>query len=384
MPAEYDRPRTFISLIVMSLVAVAPVVLLPLLVGSFVEYMGLTSAQAGQIAAAEMAGAACATVLLPLVISRVPRRHLMAVAMVVFIIANLASILAGDALSLALARFIAGIGAGWIIGGATACFAATRNPDRSFSIFMFSNLALGAIGFPLLPSLVLEPFGLAGLFILLALGGLLSLTLIRNIPESVAKATEAQRGMSFLRPVSVIALLGVLAYFIGMGAVWPFIERIGSDRALSTTTVYTALTLAQFAGMGGALLAVWIAARFSRVQALGLGSSLTIGAMIMLVTTTGQVSYMVATVLFFFAWIYTIPVLMGGLAELDRSGRVAVLGVTMQTAGLSAGPYIASFVSVQGNHAVVANIGWSLHIVGFALWTVVLLSSSLRATLADR
>jgi len=355
-------------------VAVAPVVLLPLIIGAFVDHLGLSSAQAGRIAAAEMAGAACATVLLPFVINRLPRRYLLAVAMVIFIIANLGSILAVESASLGIARFIVGVGSGGIVGGVIACFSATRNPDRSFAIFMFSNLSMGAVGFPLLPSLVLEPFGLVGLFIVLAVAGLLALTLVGNIPKAVTKGEGPTQETTFLRPIALVALLGVLAYFMGMGALWPFIERIGSDRALSSATIYTTLSLAQFAGMAGALLAVWMAVRLQRVHSLALGTSLTIAAMITLANTTGQASYMVATVTFFFAWIYTVPVLMAGLAELDRSGRVAVLGVTMQTAGLSVGPYMASFVSMQGSHSVIANMGWALHLAGFVLWLAVLLA----------
>ena len=146
-----------------------------------------------------------------------------------------------------------------------------------------------------------------------------------------------------------------------------YLFLIGLAGGLDEQAVANGLTLSQFAGIAGALLAAVIADRFGRSLPLAIGIA---GGAICLYFMVGQFEFLVfalAVGIYNFAWNLTHPYLLAAMASFDRSGRVVVYAVAMQMVGLAAGPLIAAAVISEGDYVNVNWLGAGLFAISLAL-----------------
>lgn len=342
-----------IAAICFGVVAVSSFTIMPLLVGAMIADLDLSAKQAGYVVAAEMAGNGLAALVVSVFIARLNRRLAAAFAVGLLIIGNLAAAVAGDLGTLLATRFVVGISSGTVMATVSAIFAGTRNPERNFSLFFTGNLLFGVIAFLTLPSLILVPWGLSGAYYLLAaVAAVVVVFLLGYLPKERAVAHGNKDSISSLLSTSAIfGLAGLLVYSVAMGALWPFVEQLGVARNLALNHIGFVLSATQFSGICGALLAAWLATRFGRRRPIAAGTVVLLSAMALYLFGMDLASYALASILFYFAFFFTLAYLMGALAVLDRAGRFAVLGVTMQTAGLALGPAIAGETITRSGYA---------------------------------
>lgn len=348
MTSSDQRPQTLIAAVAFGVIAISPFTILPLLVGALVSDIGFTLKQAGYVAAAEMTGSGLAAFITSMFVARLNRRLAAFASLGLFIVSNLVAARVGELELLMLTRFIAGVGSGTTVAIVSAIFAGTKLPERSFSMLFMGNLVFGMVMFLALPSLILSVWGLSGVYVLLALLAIGVLILLPWLPRS-AVGTEpddkpARLSINF---IAGLALSGMLIYFVGIGALWPFVEQLGVIRQLAHNSIGAVLSSAQVGGICGALLAAGITTRFGHRKPIIAGIMLSLFAMAMFIFYTDLWFYAVACVLFYFSFIFTLAYLVGILSALDPLGRLAALGVTMQTAGLALGPALAGEMFVR-------------------------------------
>lgn len=370
---DVNSPRAIAAMIGLLVVAAFATVMMPLLLGAFVDHLGLSARDAGLVAAAEMSGVFCATLGIVLVVHRWNRRWLALAGLLLLFAADLAAAAVTGFPLLASARFCAGLGAGIVMATVKASIAATRDQVRVFGIMGMSVLLAGAIGLPLLP-LVIQPWGTAGAYLVLAALVLPGLLLLRWLPRYAAPvAGTVQAAQPVDIPWAALGLLALLSYFISFGAVSPYLERLGVASGLEVASVGKVLGAGAAAGIAGAALATWLGIRAGRSLPFGVAVFCSIGSLWLLVNGMRPVTFVVAAIIVNAAALFTGPYVLGSLAALDRHGRVLVAGLMMQAIGFAAGPAIAGLLVADGTYARVGWLGIAGYGVSFALFLPLML-----------
>lgn len=338
----------------------------PGFVQGLVAQLAFTEQQAGYIASAEMFGIATTTVLLTFIAHRVDWRRVFAGALAVMFLANALSTLTGEVATFTMLRFVAGLGAGALISLSFAAIGLTANPDRNFGYLIMWVLIYGALGLMLMPS----AYAAGGMDLVLwffALFPLIGLPFIRYLPATGENTVPVEEDAVTL-PVGLrsLALLAMLAYFLAQGVVWAYLFLIGLSGGLSEQQVANGLTISQFAGIAGALLAALAGGRWGRSAPLTCG---ILGGALCLWFLVGDFRFLVfalAVSIYNFAWNLTHPFLLAAMASFDRRGRVVVYAVAMQMVGLAAGPGLAAMAIEPGRYVNVNLLGAALFALSLA------------------
>lgn len=364
---DIDSRPTLCTVFLIGVIAPEVFIVQPGFVQGLVEHVGFDDQGAGVTVGFEMFGLAATTILMTFTAHRVNWRSVVLGSVIVMFLANLLCTLTTDQNTFMALRFIAGLGAGSLVSLGFAAVGLTRNPDRNFGILISLVLTYGAVVLWLMPS-VYAVAGMDGALWFFALFPLSVVPFIRYLPksgESEAQVEADAVNLSF--GMKMLALFAMLAYFIAQGIVWAYLFLIGLAGGLDEQAVANGLTLSQFAGIAGALLAAVIANRFGRSLPLAIGIA---GGAVCLYFMVGQFEFLVfalAVGIYNFAWNLTHPYLLAAMASFDRSGRVVVYAVAMQMVGLAAGPLIAAAVISEGDYVNVNWLGAGLFAISLAL-----------------
>ncbi|NNM01209.1 MAG: MFS transporter, partial [Gammaproteobacteria bacterium] len=332
-----------------------------------VEYLGFDDKSAGYTASAEMFGIALTTVAMTFLSHRINWRHCLYGSLGLMTVANAACTFTTDPMVFVALRFAVGVGAGSVVSLGFAIVGLTANPDRNFGFLIMWVLSYGALGLLVMPS-AYQLVGMDGVLWFFALFPAFAMLFVHLLPtngEDVeiveADALDLGRGMK------ACALAAMLCYFTAQGVVWAYLFLIGLDGGLGEQQVANGLTLSQFAGVAGALLAALLGNRFGR--ALPLTISIAGGA-VCLYFLTGTFAFMVFAVfvsVYNFFWNVTHPYLLAAMASFDRHGRIVIYAVAMQMVGLAIGPGLAATVISEGEYGNVNITGAALFILSLLL-----------------
>lgn len=321
----------------------------PGFVQGLVEHMGLTEEQAGLIASVEMAGFAAMTILLIFFTRRLNWRHMLAACIALAVAGQLGSMLTGSLASFGAMRFLAGLGCGGIVSIGFAAIGLTDKPDRNFGILVAFSGVYGAIVLGFMPDLYAYA-GMQGLLLFFAAFAALGFAMVGWLPTSDGSTqTDAEAKAPFRIGLTVSALAAMFAYFLAQGVVWAYLFRIAIAGGISEGQAAFGLTIAQFAGILGALIPSIVGARFGRTIMLAIAISAGILPLLFfLYGTITALSYAVAVCIYNFGFNKTHPYLLATMAGFDGSGRVVTYAVALQTLGLAIGPAVGAWL-LRGN-----------------------------------
>ena len=364
---DINSKQTLWSVFLVGVIAPEVFIVQPGFVQGLVEYVGFDDQGAGYTASAEMFGLAATTILMTFIAHRVNWRTVILGSLIVMFLANAMCTLTTDLNTFVALRFIAGLGAGSLVSLSFAIVGLTSNPDRNFGLLIMWVLTYGAIVLWAMPSAYAFA-GMSGALWFFALFPLFGVPFIKHLPangESVAQVEED--AVNLTSGMKTLALFAMLAYFIAQGVVWAYLFLIGLAGGLAEQAVANGLTLSQFAGIAGALLAAVMANRFGRSLPLTVG---ILGGALCLYFLVGSFEFLafaVAVGVYNFAWNMTHPFLLAAMASFDRRGRVVVYAVAMQMVGLAIGPGLAASVISEGDYINVNWLGAGLFVVSLAL-----------------
>jgi hypothetical protein len=218
----------------------------------------------------------------------------------------------------------------------------TKNPDRNFGFIIVWVLIYGALGMFSIPW-ALETIQFDGILLFLALFCAAGLLCIRYLPRCAEDHLEEEhQSGDFSFSVKIAALMGILVFNIAIGIVWAYVFLVGVNAGLSEQSVANVLTISQFLGVAGALLAAILALRIGRTIPLSIG---IIGCGAGVAYLLGDVDYLVYSValyLFNFMWNVAQPYLLAAMAGFADGGKMIVRGVCLQMIGFAIGPYIGA------------------------------------------
>jgi MFS family permease len=330
------------SIVLTGLASAAIIVAMPGLLAGMSMNLGLTGSEIALITSSEMVGTTATTLMVAAWLGRLDRRKAAFAGLVLILLTNLVSAFAPSFLLLIGARFVAGLAAGALQGILSASIAATPIPDRIFAIYLTANLTTTTIMLGLL-----SRFSAAGhpewLFLSVVTLAVLAILLLRWLPsEPVALQPQATAGTRSSHGYGPAALLGTFILLIGVGLTWPLVGVLGLDRDMSGEAVASALSLATIGGIVASLIVSGIGDKAGRRLPISAGAAGLCVAVLIFVFDSSRTSFAAAAFIFMFCWVLILPYCAGLVATLDPSGRLSVLWVTMQFAGLATGPIIAA------------------------------------------
>lgn len=330
------------SIVLTGLASAAIIVAMPGLLAALSAKVALTGSQIALINSSEMVGTTATTLAVAAWLNRLDRRKAAFVGLVLIVLANLVSAFATTFLVLIGARFIAGLAAGALQGILSASIAATPAPDRIFAIYLTANLTTTTVMLGLL-----SRFSAAGnpewLFMSVVALAVLALILLGRLPAGTATGQPtADRMAKPSHGYGPAALLGTFILLIGVGLTWPLVGVLGLNREMSGEAIASALSFATMGGIVASLLVSAIGDKAGRRLPISAGAAGLCIAVLTFVVDDGRASFAAAAFIFMFCWVLILPYCAGLVAALDPSGRLSVLWVTMQFAGLATGPVIAA------------------------------------------
>lgn len=311
----------------------------PTFVNAFVA-AGMSLPDAARMAAAEFFAMAIMLLFAPLLVRGVDRRLMATISLGAAVLGQFLSLSTAAPTIVLLCRTMAGAGEGALFAVAIASLSAAPSPDRAFGIAILSNqvagtilLALTALLTTMFPAQV--AILIAGTFI--AAHVVLIPALPGKLPVQTARdPISHKRQFPDLIPV-LCGLGGMFLLSAGFGAVWPLIGQIGLADGFSPATLATTFSVVGLGGIAGGFAAATIGARFGRHVPLIAGPA----SMALCLAATSTPAFVIAAIFVMFFWAFSLPYFLALLADIDRTGGLAVLTSAMIPFGIAAGQVIA-------------------------------------------
>ena len=341
---DKDQPLTIAAAAALSCIGVFGIFTSLIFVSTLGAVLGMSPAEASQVPAAEKLGTALATLVAIAWIRRFDWRRMSAIAILIVLVVNIASAYAQDATTLTALRFIAGFaGQGTVFAIGIAIINDTANHDRNFAFVIAAQVATGILTLLVLPPLA-KSYGVAGIVWPLALLAVLVLPLLLRVPAHPKPRTAEQgaRASNASLVPALVALVVMLIWCTGLGAVWGFVMKIGTaSEFLDMTLAGRALAISTLAGVGGALAASWLADRAGRILPVTVGLLVQAIAISALRGDMSFVQFAATCAVFQIFWNFTGPYLMGTVAAADYTGRMSVTIPAAQIGGFAGGLFLA-------------------------------------------
>lgn len=394
------------TLTAMLLLAFAAVIAMPFNISGIVQSFGISNSTAGLIASIELGAISAASLLVARLAGTLSPRRIYALGISAVLLANALTVLAADVAVLMVLRAIAGFGAGSVT--ATVMFTAGKSsdPERTFGII---NSFVGIMGMAmalLLPQALLlhQVFGAShlqavdGLYLTYVAAAVAALLLIRSVPvpppavpdvahanvESTStdlSAKAAGTDSALLRPaprIGWIALWGLGIVFFGHGTLGIYIVELGRSTGLSAQAIGNTFAAGSLIGIGAPLLGGLIGARFRAALPISVILAAVAVFAVLLAHTESPLGFFVLAPLFSVGPMMMIPLALGVMARIDRSGRLTGSHPAFVTLGGAIAPIAGGALrDMSGGFALTGWFVAACLVAGFLL-----MAAAIRA--ADR
>jgi predicted MFS family arabinose efflux permease len=251
---------------------------------------------------------------------------------------------------LVVCRMMLGTGGALVGAAGTAAAASSPNPERVFAFVMIFSSVILAAEPALLEWLALGPYGLSGGLLALAVATALMMPLLIWLwpPRRVEAAAGSNPWRLILdapnRTIAVVAMLALFVYETGQGGIWTYLAELGSRSGLEGQSFGNVLSIVQLLGLAGSFLAIWIGDRFGSRWPIVLGIGINVGAAVALGYCSDPYLYVFLNAIWYGAYYFVVPYLLGLMAKLDDLGRWAVAVDAMWWLGDAAGPPVAGMI----------------------------------------
>ncbi|MGJ5131605.1 MFS transporter [Bradyrhizobium oligotrophicum] len=323
-------------------------VALPVWVGTFIEFYGLSPAQAGATVTSFLAGIVLASLVTARSFTRLDARSIVVGG---FIVAAAAfGYLASRPPELVpfwvlpVIHAIAGLAAGAALSMTHGTMGRTDNPHRLFGL---ANVALAVFSvafFATVPALIhaISPRLLFAVFAAsMAVAALLASL---GFPRSVAAAETGGEMLHAMPGRAWLIIAVVICLAFNQSLVFSFLERIGHHKGLSQDDVTKVLIAVGFINLLPGALAAALQRRLSPI-AIGIAGPL-LQAMLafVIVNAQGFSTYAAFAIPYVSIVIFTHTFLFGLLSQIDPSRRAVAATPAMMMIGSAAGPAVAGAI----------------------------------------
>lgn len=372
-----DRPASIAAIVFLGAVAVASFNIQPMYLGALADHLDFSPEQLGLIASAEIAGSALAGITAIFWIRRWRWQRVALASLLVVGAGNVASAYVGEFDALLVIRFLTGLlGIGASYALAIAALSDTEHTERNFSIAIVVQVSLAIAGFILLPAHIGD-MGTPAVFLPLAAIAFLMVPFLGFLPRGGSKKAVADSALATTSQWPIWFALGCqCVWYLGIGGVWAFVERIGIDAGIDAAGIGNALAIGMAVGLLGAFVAAVVADRFGRVLpfvAAMIGQLIAVWVLAGIQELNGLI---IAICLYNGTWNFALPYLFSMAALADNRGQLVVLMSTAQAIGLTLGASLAG--GIIGRYGLFA-VTWQGGIAAVAALVIfMILGGTLR------
>ncbi len=330
--------------------------IMPTIVSGLIEALGFTNQQAGNVASANMYGAAAGALFIVFLIRQLNWRLASILFLSGLIAIDLFSIRLSDPTTLVIVRLIHGFIGGMLVGTGFSLIARTFEPDRTFGVLLFVQFGFGGLGIMFIPGMVPE-YGTQILFYALVAFSVATFMMLPFLPDYAVTAEKQQQKKAAGTGILWLPLsLTLLTIFLFQGAnmgLFAFIIGLGKHYSLQTDFISTSLGIANWLGLLGAGLVIAIGSRFGYLKSVFTGIALTaIGIWALLYSNTPWI-WVASNFLIGITWGFTISYLLGLASRFDATGQMAALGGFASKMGLASGPAITALLLGKDNYELI-------------------------------
>ena len=342
---EFDGWRSISLSLYMSIVGYGVMVGIPVISTAWAGKLGFTAEQVGRVAGADLGGLAFGAIITALVISKMNRRYLVLVGIILTIFANyLCTIYEHYDIVLWL-RVISGIGNGIYTAVAVAALGATIKPTRAYNFMLFAFAFSQAMEIRVLPQLSMD--GIYWFFIGWFLVTLLFIKWVVpfKAEDSSSKVIDSSKEETRI-PTYILwlCMAAIFISYINIGAYWVYIELASISYGISEAWTGGVLFWGSLLTLIGCAFAAFFSNRYGLVKPL-IGAQLMMIVIVgMLVSGISNMSLLVSVFMFNFLWIFNDVFQMSTVATIDNKGSFAALIVGAQGLGQIVGPNIAASI----------------------------------------
>jgi predicted MFS family arabinose efflux permease len=345
----------------------------PVVVGAAADNRGFSNQQLGMLMVPGMSMQAIVSLLLCFWVRRINWKLLLLFGGICAFAGYIFAAFTTSFKMLLLASGIAGIGGGLLYCISMAYLGNAKNPDRGFGFSqLFQSISM-MIGLYAIPIWISPNWGITGIFLFVALGIVLAITLITYIPNDWKPATKIElqynnqaNKIMRLNP-AIMAMAALFIFNLGLNGFWVFYERIATN--IGYTTELIAITLSTSVGIGtlGAFLPILVYNRINRnimITAIGL---VFILVMVGVITIFNESVFWVLSMLFQACWAAILAYMYASIAAEDRNGKIIILIPAVYALSSVIASAAAGFVYNYG-HTVFLGYTASMVLISMMLW----------------
>ncbi|MBW2368454.1 MAG: MFS transporter [Deltaproteobacteria bacterium] len=362
-------------------VGVIMLYVVPIVIGSIADAFGVREGTSGIVTSLEFGTMAAAGIFLSPIFQKLNVRRLALIGISIVLLGNFVTVFCvhGGYLKVFVAlRMVVGFAEGSLLAFAYGMAARTRQPERTYSIFVgfevaFAFLCMMCIG------ILIEAMGPVGAYIALVAITLLVAPAFLWFPNNrdAVQKKEKEKKTAFSSDVKML-LIGLAVFMVGCNTLYPFLERIGTALNFKASQIAIVLTVSFLFSAFGALLCYILGSRFGRAVPLALGVLIQILSVFILVYSTSFQWYAASTIVSSMALLYFIPLFNGLLAYYDCTGRATCAASGIISMATALGPLLSGLVLNAGGGYV--TIAW----ITVALYLIMLLVGVKPAYKADK
>jgi len=342
-------------------------VLLPVVIGALTRARLLDPGQIGVIGAAPMLGMFVGALATSFHLDALLSRR--AVARVVVTMAACYALLGlslgASVVSFApmvLALFAAGLAGAALMGIGFAVIGTSSQPDRTFSLWIATQLAVGAGAVPAFGA-VTDRFGLGGFALALAAVSATPLSVLPMLRAlaPLARGSDAASARtpagSAPWPARTRALAASLLFGVGIMVVWAYAEEMGRVAINSVSATRGWMSASLLVGIVAGLVCASCVGRTTRRVLVAVGSGGCAVAALLLGNTHMEWVFGVAVIVFAFGWNFAPAPQIGILGSLDSSGRLIVMNIAALKLGYGLGPLVGGLLPGTASYSMHSLLG---------------------------
>lgn len=325
---------------------------LPLLVASFQQELGISATAAGGFATVMLLVTAAAGFVVARVVPAAAAVSVARTAVLVAVAGYLLGAWAQGLVGLLPAAVLIGCGNGVLIAVCAAAVAALDDRERGSSLLVLTSGLVSAILLLVLPAVSGGSHRI--MMLILAVAALTVLPLLGSLPRS---SRDHHRVAQPTSVPGVVLCVAALLFTATNNAVWSIAASVGmAVVGLSMATVGVLLAGAQLAGMLGATLPAALTGRVGRLGPVALIGVADVLCKYAIVTATDQVVFVVAQLLWGVTFVGLFAYFVALAAGLGQGGRWAAAVTACFAFGNAIGPLPAGVLIDRGGYSLLAAV----------------------------
>ena len=357
----------------------------PVLLGALFDERRIDLDQLGLVAMAEIIAIGLGSAFATMLFSTRHLRLKSAILLLALAALDCTMSLAASPSAIFVERTVAGLVEGGLVAVSIELIARSRDAERMGGYFVaLQTLAQCALAFALGRWVIAAtPTGAAGAnagFLALAAVSAASTVAALLAPKEygeIPKQSGSMDGVMTTR--SILALAGILTFFMCIGAIWAFLEPLGKRQGVDSQTIAFMVSASLGAQVLGALAATALQSRVGYPKAIVGCAAVVIIAAAVLGVGASLPMFWLAVLAIGFVWMFIIPFQIGQTVAADSSRSAALLVPAANLIGAALGPLAASLFVAGDDASAVPAFSIGAVVVSVILFGLFLMTSRRRA-----